>query len=302
MNSAIDPRIPLWSECRWRRCQFLYAGINIHVMSGLRRIIISAPHSLCVKPYRDCDTRAKESAEAIYRALEPLFSVSLHLSDLYRLEIDGNRRESRGTSYRDRLAADIRSSLAKYGKDAVMVLDVHSCWAGSREYTDDDGNEPVISLISFDQKTSALRDMIADALGKSVTCFESGRRNDITLECRDLGVSCILIEHDEDHARLTDSDFVRYVSVLTSYLTEYPSISPTRKLPPRRAGPSEVTILGVLIDEYALDDITHWASILLVVTLLIVCVAVVGILTIKSELLREWWDGGGYPRHKMNQP
>lgn len=243
-------------------------------MSGLKRIIISAPHSLCLKPYRDCDTRAKESAEAIAAALSPIYSVSLHLSNLYRMQTDGNRKESRGTGWRDALTADIRESIALYGRDAVMVLDVHSCWAGSKEYTDDNGEEPVLSFISFDQKTSTLRDMVATALGKSVTCFESGRRNDITLECRNLGVPCILIEHDEDHTRLTDEDFDRYIQVLVSYLAGYHTIQPSHRLPPRRAGPSEISVFGVIIDEYAIDAISKWTAIIMVICVLVVCVLV----------------------------
>lgn len=244
-------------------------------MSGLRKIIISAPHSVCLKPYRDCDTRAKESAEAIARALKGRFDVSMHLSDLYRLQIDGNRRESQRTGFRNRLRADIVNSISRYGRDGVMVLDVHSCWAGSHEYTDDDGVEPVLSFISFDEKTSALCDMVKSALGKSVTCFKSGRRNDITLECKNIPVPCILIEHDEDHSRLTDEDFTRYLEVLVQYLTQYHDIAPTRPLPPRRAGPSELTIFGILIDEYAIDTIAKW-GICMVIAVLILCLVGIG--------------------------
>lgn len=234
----------------------------------IKRVIITAPHSLCIQPYRDCDTRAQEAAERIYSALKPHYSTSLHLSTLYRLKSDGNRKYSRNSNWRKEVAKDIMCSVDKYGRDAVMVLDIHSCWAGSEEYTDEDGKEPVLSFISFDQKISALCDKVRIALGKPVSCFESSRRNDITLQCKELGLcNCILIEHDEDDLRLTSEDFDKYIPILMDYIANYDNIQPIKKLPPRRAGPTEFYIGDYLVDEYTVDMI----NMVIIIIVVLVC-------------------------------
>jgi len=194
------------------------------------------------------------------------------MSSLYRVSMDGNRRQSRHTEWRKGLSRDIRDSVAEYGKNGVMVLDVHSCWAGSHEYSDCDGEEPILSYISFDDRVTALCDRVREATGKTVTCFRSGRRNDITLECKELGVPCILIEHDEDPTRLNSDLLQTSVTVLSDYLKQYPYVAPTRPLPPRLPGPSEMSLFGLLIDEYAMESI----SLIAFVLILVITVATVG--------------------------
>lgn len=239
---------------------------------SIQKIIVTAPHVVCKETYRDCDRRAREAALRIYEAIPARYHATLHLSNLYRRDYDGNRVSSRSTPWREEVARDIQESVKQYGAEHVLLLDVHSMVGLSKEYARrGDDAMPMLCTISYDDRVSALRDRLEAAIGKVVTAFRGGARFDIISEAHQHDVMGILIEHNENHDLLTSSDIDKEIAVLLSWIAELPDVQPSCILGTRRPGPEEVAVLG---QPMAVDTLIQYAVLAIVLVLLVVYVVV----------------------------
>lgn len=190
-------------------------------------IIITAPHSKCVEVYvRDCDRRSSEAALIVKNILNESSSddctVSLHLSTLYRTNMDANRRESRNTKWRKKLASVTKENVLM-GK--TFVLDVHSFPPDSSfghykvyflelqipkelEYFD------TTSSWSQEEKIASMR-VIRKTLGiDGGAIITASSVNDIMLSSVEMGASSILLEVNESKEILGDEE-------LKTFLTQF---------------------------------------------------------------------------------
>jgi sugar phosphate isomerase/epimerase len=89
------------------------------------RVLLSVPHSLCVKRTRDCDERALVLANSLRALFEKHgYKVALIASDIYRTPgHDGNRFNTRNTDFRKRLLAEF--------EHVDLVIDCHSFPTGA---------------------------------------------------------------------------------------------------------------------------------------------------------------------------
>lgn len=240
----------------------------VYIVMSIQKIIITAPHVVCRKSYRDCDRRAREAAMRIYEAIPDRFHVSLHLSNLYRRDYDGNRVSSRKTPWREEVTRDIQESVKRYGAEHVLLLDIHSMVGLSKEYARrGDDAMPMLCTISYDDRISTLRDRLEAALGKVVTAFRGGARFDLISEARDHGVVGILIEHNENHDLLTSEDIDKEIQVLIPWIDDLPTIQPSCILGTRRPGPEEIAVMGQPV---AVDTLIQYGLLLLVLIIVLI--------------------------------
>ncbi len=197
-------------------------------------IIITAPHSACLKPalYRDCDLRAAQSAGLLHDALSVVCDdVTLLLSDTHRDKMDLNRAESRDTDWWRRLqkvieekaangpvfvcdmhsfpSADTTSEL-RHLKAYFLLLehDIYSFRTGATKYA-----------VSWPDVSSGLR-VAQDVLGaESARVVRGSDVNAILMETfRHHNVDGILLEVNEDVSILPDNELEDFMSKFADLL------------------------------------------------------------------------------------
>jgi hypothetical protein len=180
-------------------------------------------------------------ARILYDTLSKHYDTTIHVSNLYRGDIDGNRAESRGTPWRQEVREDLRNSVRKYGSRGVFVVDVHSLTGYLPEFARyGDNILPVIALLSYDERMTILRQRLELAIGKPVNAFRATTRADILEEAREFGVSGVLIEHNEKYTQFTMDDVKKEMDVLVEFLADLDMIEKgIGRLPTRRPGGDE---------------------------------------------------------------
>nr|QBK90484.1 MAG: N-formylglutamate amidohydrolase [Pithovirus LCPAC103] len=193
-------------------------------------IIITVAHAICVDSVeRDCDRRAAQAAQVLYRILQAKkCEVYLRVAGNYRDHIDANRTGARSTLWRRQLRTLIREQL-KLGP--VFVLDVHSfpaeadmvghlkaymieMWFRSKL----GGKEKVYQGWSANDKAWAQL-ALKESLGEGGTKIMLGdRTNDIMITSNIIGASTAILELNEAKTILSDEELETLMIHLTDEL------------------------------------------------------------------------------------
>ena len=189
-------------------------------------IIITVAHPICLDDReRDCDRRAASAARILHQVLKAKkCDVVLHISGLYRPEIDANRSESRGTLWRKQLNEIIKAQL-KLGK--VFVVDMHSfpsdaemvgslkayfieMWfrTGSKVYQGWSDNDKAWAWLA-----------VKESIGETNARILLGdRHNDIMITSNIAGASTVILEVNESRDVLSDLGLKELMTHLTDEL------------------------------------------------------------------------------------
>ncbi len=167
-------------------------------------ILITVPHGQCRSTGRDCDRRARLFGQYLHRYIPD--SVLIDNSP-YRAEVDGNRRASRATPFRQA----VRRALP----DATLVIDAHS-------FPDEMGvwdlpTAPGVPLVVLSMaETLGMREpAVFQRIRRApyVRNLQGSTDNDIIVEAwMDFGVPGILLEANEDLSKEEVKELARSVA------------------------------------------------------------------------------------------
>lgn len=189
------------------------------------KLSITVPHAICsgMTVYHQCDYLARAAAGYLTSKFQTRGTMVYEfVPTVNRQILDFNRREARGSFWRNNVLETILRENIKWN------LDVHSYPDNIDSFgvTNSDGNFMVPEVVILDSYITADHRFIdpVTSTGLSNYLYQSGitvkllpgGENDITLELREHGVKCTLIEFNES---LRDTRLGYICDVIVEYIT-----------------------------------------------------------------------------------
>ena len=181
-------------------------------------VVITVPHGRCVldAECRNCDKRAKETGEKLYKYLQQKGVESyLFTSTHYRFCMDLNRPQSRNVEWRKKVQEKINKLLndGKY----IYLYDIHSF----PRYTDSFGKDTKIALLDIKpmhDKTVELYNVLKKIV--QTVIINGSELNDIIYTNRNKNIYPILIEFNESKEYLKEYEVEKIIKELYNFCNE----------------------------------------------------------------------------------
>lgn len=158
-----------------------------------KKIIFTVPHG-CLTSTKNCDKNADliatKTATILASECEACSEISVHINQTPREVVDMNRREGRGTDFRELVDAEIEDH-------DVIIFDTHTFPSSAWDWWDTD-----IGVFNLPKKRDdELAEFLVEEFKKSkfrVKKISGASQNDIVQTVNDLGDDAILIEFNQN--------------------------------------------------------------------------------------------------------